>query len=75
MIDGSQGDVVQTIRGLTDQAGVDVTFDAAGVPATASQVIPLTGELTGYLAAGRDRRGLPRPEPPPNLAAFIQSGF
>jgi len=43
VIDGSQGDVVGTILALTGNAGVDVTFDAAGVPATAAQVIPLTG--------------------------------
>jgi (R,R)-butanediol dehydrogenase/meso-butanediol dehydrogenase/diacetyl reductase len=43
VIDGAQGDVVERVRALTGNAGVDVTFDAAGVPATASQVIPLTG--------------------------------
>jgi (R,R)-butanediol dehydrogenase/meso-butanediol dehydrogenase/diacetyl reductase len=43
VIDGAQGDVVEKVRELTDNAGVDVTFDAAGVPATAAQVIPLTG--------------------------------
>lgn len=43
VIDGSQRDVVERVLALTDRAGVDVTFDAAGVPATASQVIPLTG--------------------------------
>jgi (R,R)-butanediol dehydrogenase / meso-butanediol dehydrogenase / diacetyl reductase len=43
VLDGSKGDVVERVRQLTDNAMVDVTFDAAGVPATASQVIPLTG--------------------------------
>ena len=43
VIDGAQGDVVEKVRELTGNAGVDVTFDAAGVPATAAQVIPLTG--------------------------------
>jgi (R,R)-butanediol dehydrogenase / meso-butanediol dehydrogenase / diacetyl reductase len=43
VIDGSKGDVVERVRQLTNNAMTDVTFDAAGVPATASQVIPLTG--------------------------------
>jgi (R,R)-butanediol dehydrogenase / meso-butanediol dehydrogenase / diacetyl reductase len=43
VIDGSKSDVVERVRQLTDNAMADVTFDAAGVPATASQVIPLTG--------------------------------
>jgi (R,R)-butanediol dehydrogenase/meso-butanediol dehydrogenase/diacetyl reductase len=43
VLDGAQGNVVEQVLALTDGAGVDVTFDAAGVPATASQVIPLTG--------------------------------
>jgi 2-desacetyl-2-hydroxyethyl bacteriochlorophyllide A dehydrogenase len=43
VIDAKKDDVVQKIREATDNAGVDVTFDAAGVPATASQIIPLTG--------------------------------
>lgn len=43
VIDGSQDDVVEKVLSLTEKSGVDVTFDAAGVPATASQVIPVTG--------------------------------
>ncbi len=43
VIDARKNDVVEKVRAATDNAGVDVTFDAAGVPATASQVIPLTG--------------------------------
>ena len=43
VIDGKKNDVVEKIHEATDNAGVDVTFDAAGVPATASQVVPLTG--------------------------------
>ena len=43
VIDARKDDVVKKIREATDNAGVDVTFDAAGVPETASQIIPLTG--------------------------------
>ena len=43
VIDASKCDAVEEVRRLTGNAGADVTFDAAGVPATAGQVIPLTG--------------------------------
>jgi threonine dehydrogenase-like Zn-dependent dehydrogenase len=36
-------DVLQEVKEWTHGYGADVTFDAAGVPQTASQVIPITG--------------------------------
>ena len=43
VIDASKCDVVEEVHRATKNAGADVTFDAAGVPVTAGQVIPLTG--------------------------------
>ena len=43
VIDASKCDVVEEVMRITKNAGADVTFDAAGVPATAGQVISLTG--------------------------------
>jgi len=42
-VDVSKTDTVQTILELTDGHGADVTFEAAGVPATGGQIIPITG--------------------------------
>lgn len=42
-IDVKQKDIVKEVDSITGGYGADVTFDAAGVPVTASQVIPITG--------------------------------
>jgi len=43
VIDASKCNIVEEVMRITKNGGADVTFDAAGVPATAGQVIPLTG--------------------------------
>ncbi len=47
-IDATSQNVVESILAQTNGEGADVTFDTAGAPATAEQVIPITG-ITGRI--------------------------
>jgi S-(hydroxymethyl)mycothiol dehydrogenase len=51
-VDASAGDAVAAVRALTDGAGVDVAFEATGVPSVVGQAVAMLGSAGVAVAIG-----------------------
>jgi S-(hydroxymethyl)mycothiol dehydrogenase len=63
VVDASGGDVVGTVRGLTDGEGVDLALEATGVPAVVAQAVAMLARGGTAVAIG---------VPPPDSTVMIR---
>ena len=61
-VDAGSGDLVAAVRALTDDIGVDVAFEATGVPAVVGQAVAMLGSAGVAVAIG---------VPPPDSSVII----